>query len=240
MEPKKTHIERKTPQISLARLADYMAASEQAKRSIATSCKYRPIARVIQYNEAKAIISNYIRNENRKIEDLKQKLEAMKARIFENDFDADVNEHNCDCISRFIANHDKFSFPYVYARPAKSVKFLLNEMPVSVQFDVISSRVNMRNKLKLGSIMLRYAKGKNLSEDTGTHQSAFMCEFLRKHPSEEMGEAERDMCLTVDVRSGEAYRAPSNSTYLFKEMAATCSALVERWPAIKPPPGAVL
>jgi hypothetical protein len=92
MEPKKTHIERKQPQISLARLADYMAASEQAKRGIATTCKYRPIARVIQYNEAKAVISNYVRAENRKIDSVKQKLEAMKSRIFENEFDKDVND----------------------------------------------------------------------------------------------------------------------------------------------------
>jgi len=74
-EPKKTHVERKSPQISLARLADYMAASEQAKRGIASTCKYQPIARVIQYNDARAIISNYIRSENRQIEDLKHKLE---------------------------------------------------------------------------------------------------------------------------------------------------------------------
>jgi hypothetical protein len=64
-EPKKTHVERKNPQISLARLADYMAASEQGRRGIAASCKYQPIARVIQYNYAKAIVANYIRSENR-------------------------------------------------------------------------------------------------------------------------------------------------------------------------------
>ena len=34
--------------------------------------------------------------------------------------------------------------------------------------------------------------------------------------------------------------APGNATYLFKEMAATCANLMERWPAIKPPAGAVL
>ena len=239
MEPKKTHVERKQPQISLARLADYMAASEQAKRGIATTCKYRPIARVIQYNEAKAIISNYIRDENRKVDDLKQKLEAMKARIFENDFEKDVNEHNCDCISKFIAACDAISFPHQYSIPPKSVKIVLKDMPVSVQFDVTSSRVNIRNKVKNGAIMLRYAKGKNLSSETGDFQSAFMYEFFRQHPSDAT-EAEKEMCLTLDLRSGDSYPAPSKATYLFKEMIATCASLVERWPAIKPPPGAIL
>jgi aspartate 1-decarboxylase len=81
LEIKKTHVERKSPQISLARLSDYMAASEQGKRSIAVSCKYQPIARLIQYNDAKAIISNYIRDENRKVEDLKEKLAVLKGKI---------------------------------------------------------------------------------------------------------------------------------------------------------------
>jgi hypothetical protein len=98
MSPKKTHVERKTPRISLARLADYMAASEQGKRSIAVSCKYQPIARLIQYNDAKAILSNYIRSENRKIEDLKEKLEVLKGKICEDDFSRDVRDHNCDCV----------------------------------------------------------------------------------------------------------------------------------------------
>jgi hypothetical protein len=124
--------------------------------------------------------------------------------------------------------------------PAKSLKIVLKDMPVSVQFDVISSRVNMRNKVKLGGTMLRYAKGKNLSSDTGDFQSAFMYEFLRQHPSDGNGEAEKDMCLTLDVRSGTFYPAPTKATYLFKEMVATCASLVERWPAIKAPPGAVL
>jgi hypothetical protein len=35
-------------------------------------------------------------------------------------------------------------------------------------------------------------------------------------------------------------RTVPKATYLFKEMVATCASLVERWPAIEPPPGAVL
>jgi hypothetical protein len=44
----------------------------------------------------------------------------------------------------------------------------------------------------------------------------------------------------LDAHSAIAHEAPGNATYLFKEMGATCANLVERWPAIKPPSGAVL
>jgi hypothetical protein len=45
--------------------------------------------------------------------------------------------------------------------------------------------------------------------------------------------------MLIDA-NGDYEGIGSNATYLFKEMAATCANLVERWPAIKPPPGAVL
>jgi hypothetical protein len=44
----------------------------------------------------------------------------------------------------------------------------------------------------------------------------------------------------LNAHAAIAHEAPGNATYLFKEMAATCANLVERWPAIKPPTGAVL
>ena len=43
----KTHNVLKSPKISLRYLADYMAASEKARRTIIRGCKYQPIARVV-------------------------------------------------------------------------------------------------------------------------------------------------------------------------------------------------
>ena len=85
-------------------------------------------------------------------------------------------------------------------------------------------------KRKIGALMLRYAKGKPLSEKGG---------FFRQPQFKEEGESEKALCITSDAHSAIAHEAPGNATYPFKEMAATCANLVERWPAIKPPPGAV-
>lgn len=239
-EPKKTHVERKSPQISLARLADYMAASEQAKRTIARTCKYRAIARVIQHNDAKAVIANWLRTDAPRIALLKEKLEAMKARIFEDNFQAEVNDHNCDYVKRFISISDSVDFSqYELARPTKFASLIVRGCPVSVQVDVLTSRTDRRNKTKIGAMMFRYSKGKELSEDVAQHQSAFMFEYLRQHPYEKSAEAEKKLCITLDCYSGTEHVAPGNANYLFKEMAAACENLVERWPAIKPPAGAV-
>ena len=241
MEIKKTHVERKQPQISLARLADYAAASEQAKRGIAVTCKYQPIARLIQYNDAKPIISNYIRSENRKVEDLKEKLAVLKNKICDDDFSKEVNGHNCDCIEKFISLADAFNFKdYSYTRPMKLPKIELNGMPISVSPNVLVSRTNRQNKVMIGAIMLRYSKGRPLNEKIGSNQSAFMYEYFRQPTFHEYGTSEKRLCITLDTQSAIAYEAPSNATYLYKEMAASCASLVERWPNIKPPKGAIL
>lgn len=62
MSPDKTHREVKNPQISGRFLSDYMAASETRQRTIVRDCKYQPIGRVVQHNEAKASIGIFLRS----------------------------------------------------------------------------------------------------------------------------------------------------------------------------------
>jgi hypothetical protein len=241
MSPKKTHVERKSPRISLARLADYMGASEQGKRSIAVSCKYQPIGRLIQYNDAKQILSNYIRSENRKIEDLKEKLQVLKAKICDTDFEKDVRDHNVDFVERFISLHDDYDFKdYSYLKSVKFPNYELNGMPVAVTPDVLVTRTTRMNKEKIGALMLRYSKGRALDSKVALHQAAFLYEYFRQPEFHKHGESEKRLCVVLDTYAATPYEAPGNATYLFKEMAATCASLVERWPAIKPPKGAVL
>lgn len=165
----------------------------------------------------------------------------MKARIFDDSFDADVNTHNCDYLKRFIAVCDNLDLDsqYKFSRPAKFSPLIVSGMPVSIRVDVLVSRTNQRNKIKLGAVMLRYAKGKALSPKVALHQSAFMFEYFRQNPFLEGGEAEKKLCTTLDAYAGEEFEAPGNSHYLFKEMSAACAMLIERWPNIKPPKNAI-
>jgi hypothetical protein len=58
----KTHRVRKSPQISARDLADYMEASEQARRTIVRGSKFVSTARAMQHDEAKSTVSKFIRN----------------------------------------------------------------------------------------------------------------------------------------------------------------------------------
>ena len=240
LPPKKTHTEAKTPRINAARLADYMAASEQGKRSIAASCKYHSIARVVQHNDAKAIISNYLRTARGDLEYLKQRLETLQAKLCDDQFDSDVRDHNCNYIARFMNVEGTLDLPEAeLLRSMRASALPLNGVMVSFSPDFLLARVTRTNKRKLGAAMLRYAKGKALPANVGAYQSAFMFGYLDINPFEEHAAPEHKLCITIDAYAGTTYGAPGNSKYLFKEMGAACASIAERWPHIKPPPGAI-
>ncbi len=241
LPPKKTHTEAKTPRTSAARLADYMAASEQGKRSIATSCKYHAIARVVQHNDAKAIISNYLRTARGDLGYLKQRLESLQAKLCDDQFDADVRDHNCNYITRFMIVESSLELPDAeLLRAMRAPPLALNGVMVSFTPDFLLARTTRTNKRKIGAGMLRYAKGKALPEDVAAYQSAFMCGYLEINPFEEHAEPEHKLCITIDAQTGTSFEAPGNSKYLFKEMSAACASIAERWPHIRPPAGAIL
>jgi hypothetical protein len=237
----KTHVESKRPRISVSRLADYMAASEQARRSIIRSCKYRSVARVVQHDEAKAIIAGFLCAAIPDAEELRQRVEAMEARFYDNQFDSDVNGHNCDYVRRFISVSHLLEMPDAVLRmPDQTGSLDWHGTRVTFYPDVLISRITRRNTVKTGALMLRYSKSKALAADVGIHQSALIFGYIRECPLAEASAPEKALCITLDAYAGVTYEAPSNSIYLCKEMAAACATIAERWNSIKPPPGAVM
>ena len=188
----KTHIEKKRPQISVSRLADYMAASEQVRRSILRSCKYQPIARVVQHDEAKVIISSFLCLATHDVAELQQKVEAMESRFYESQFDADVNGHNCDYIRRYIIIHNLVDLPdAVFSIPDHMEALDWNGTRVTFYPDALVSRITRRNTVKTGALMLRYAKSKALAADVGIHQSALIFGYIKECPLAEASTPEK-------------------------------------------------
>jgi hypothetical protein len=240
-ETKKTHIEVKQPRFSIRGIADYMAASEQVKRTIAQACKYRSIARVVQHNDAKLVISNHIRSGAKNAEGLIKMAEHLRNKLADDEFEKEVNEHNADYIQRFAEVFEKLELPNADLLPTKHFTAqTINGVKITFSPQLLLQRTTKTNKIKSGALMLRYAKGKTLLKAVATYQSAAAFGFLRALDAEEMVETDRSLCITVDAYQGICHEAPGNSVYLFKEMKAACATIAERWPAIKPPKNAVL
>lgn len=210
-EQQKTHDYRPNRGMSANRLADYMAASEQAKRSILKGCKYRPRARVIQHSDAKESISEWVSSGDADEEALQTRMEILRNGLQGSEFDNEVAEHNADYIERFLAV--KPGLPARAQEVTKAGKMPsldLDGFTLSFSPDLLLKRVNRRNVPKLGVAFFRYSKGKALSPEAACWQGAISMGYLTTKLKQGLMEtdAEREMCVAVDMWSGQTTWPP--------------------------------
>jgi hypothetical protein len=237
----KTHREAPEPEISVRYLADFMAASERARRSIVEGCKYRPIARLVQHKEATVAIAGAIQKGALDGKSLKDKADFIRNKLADDDFDALTNEVNADYVEKFSEVVASIKFPDAEVLPGKVFPpFKINGVKVRFSPHLLLQRMGKGNKLKRGAFMLRYKKGKALASEVGGYQSAAAFGLLRDYAPEAGAEIDKAICVTLDAFTGEIYPAPSMALTMIANMKAACQTIAERWPNIKPPKGAVI
>lgn len=241
-ETKKTHKEVKTPQISLPQLADYMAASEQRQRSIAQDCKYRSTARIVQHADARIVVTNHILSGVEGVDGLQDKADAIRNKITDTDFEADLNDHSADYVEHFADIFPVVQLPKgaELSAPPTMAALMLHGVKVTFAPQIMLKRITKTNKVRTGALMLRYAKGKALNPTVANYQTAGIYGYMATLNAANMAEAERALCLVLDAHTGTCHSAPGNAVYLFKNMSAACATIGEWWPGIKPPKTAVL
>lgn len=237
----KTHREVKEPKMQDRFLADYMAASERRRRSIVRDCKYPKIARVLQHKEAKLAVGKFIR-EGGDVQDLNDKSEELRNRLADDDFDRNLFDHNADYIDRFLKKVELGDMPASDILPeAENPSIELGGVAITADIPIRMQRKTKTNKIRIGGIALRYAKGKPVNIEAAYWQSAFIHGYLGKTwMGEDEAEPECKLCLTLDVVTGVFHSAPTDAVSRFANMTAGCATIAEMWPAIKPPPGAVI
>lgn len=241
MAPQKTHRESKRPQVSARHLADYMAATETAKRTIIRSCKYQTIARVVQHDEAKQAVGRFLRTQESNIGILLGEAQNLRGRMADDDFERDLFDHNADYIDRFASVCSDLVLPDAdRIMPGKALvaEFHGVRVPFELQFRL--RRLTKTNKIRVGGAMLRYRKGRALDVMAGLWQSALLLGVLRDMSGGEAEEPEAKLCITIDAYAGVAHAAPSDSISRYNNMVSACATIAERWPNIKPPAGASL
>jgi len=229
--------------MSANRLSDYMAASEQARRTILRSCKFRPRARVIQHSEAKESIAAFLSSEI-DAETLETRAEIMRSGLRATDFENEVAENNADYIDRFREQQLQLPGGAQEVKKAGRMTSLdLDGFTLSFSPDLLLKRVNRRNVPKIGVAFFRYSRNKPLADEVACWQGAISMGYLTTKLHQGTGDvdmdSERALCVAFDVWTGRTHEAPSNAVYRFKEVRAVCAGIAERWDQIQPPPGAV-
>jgi hypothetical protein len=236
----RTHVKVAEPEISVRYLADYMAASERKKRTIVAGCKYRPVARLVQHQEARLTISAALRKGVATAEALKERAKSIRAKLATDDFDALTNEINADYVEQFSQVVASMDLPKAEIFPGKIFPVLkINGVKLAFTPNLVFRRLTKTNKVRCGALMLRYAKGKPLDPEIGAYQSSAIFGLLGEHTDEEGSEPEKSLCLTLDAMTGKLYAAPGAAVSNFANMKAACQSIAERWPNIPSPEGAI-
>ena len=241
MEPKKTHILVPVPEMGVRYLADYMAGSERKKRAVIVDAKYRPRARMMQHREAKATIANALIKGQASKAFFAERADFVRSKLATGDHDALVNEANADYLKRFSEVIEGLDLPGVQFLPGKTYTLAkVNGLKVPFKTDLTLRRMTKTNKILVGSMMFRYAKGKALSTLAGDYQAAAILGFLKECEIEDGAEVDRALCITLDGFTGAPHCAPSNAVTMFKNTQAACATIAEAWPNTAPPKGCVL
>jgi hypothetical protein len=219
-----------------------MEAAEIAKRTIVSKCKYRPIARLPQHNEAKSIAGKFIRDRQTDVATLLEQARALRDRLADDTFERDLYDHNADYLERFARIAPRLDLPDAdRIAPGRSPSLILNGVKVNVALQFRLRRTTRTNKVRIGAGMLRYAKGSTLNSNVGAWQSALLFGALKETEVDLDGsEPELQLCLTIDAYSGSVHPAPSDAVRRYQNMRAACASIAERWPNIPPPTRAVL
>lgn len=227
--------------MGLRYLADFMGASKRGERAILQASKYRPIARVIQHADARAIVGKFIRDSETDLGWLHEEAERLRNRLADDDFERELYDNNADYVTRFAEVHQLLNMPKAeISVPGPRQAMNIHGVTVTVDLSLRLRRRTKTNKVRQGAAMLRYAKGKRLSPTVGAWQSAFLLGFIRDTSAEQEIEPERQLCLTIDAFAGVCHAAPGDSVNRYHNMKAACQSIAEQWPNIKPPVGAVL
>ena len=237
----KTHVVVAVPEMDARQLADYMAGSDRKKRSVLTDCKYRPIARLMQHKEARTFVASTLRSGEKNPQAIIEKADFVRSKIATNDFESATNEANADFIQRFGDIVKDIELPDAEILPGKVFpKLVVNGVKIRFSPSLRFRRLTRTNKVKIGGLMLRYAKGKALAPPVGEYQSALIFGLIDESREEQAAEADKSLCLTLDVITGTMFVAPSRSTSMYANTKAACQSIAEQWPNLPPPKGAVL
>ena len=219
-----------------------MVASEIRQRSIVRDYKYRKIARGIQHNRAKTFIANSIKDGTLSAGSLNAEGRQYLDMMADNDFERDTLDINGDFLIAYGEVFSMNTFPKKSGIFAVNTEIKMDFNGVEVNPDIWcgTQRLNFKNRMRIGLMNIRYAKGKPLDEETRRYQFAILFGTRKLIDGKDEVADEEKLCLILDCATGNFIVAPTDATRRFQNVQAACASIAERWENIEPPENAVL
>ncbi len=241
MMQKATHRLVRRPKMTGRHVADYMAGSERARRTIVRDSKYRPIARLIQHERAKTAISAFLRDERTDCDILTQEAAKLRSQMTDTDFEREVLDNNADYIDAFVEAFPRIELPDAQRMAVEpDMRLTLSGVEVNPDIRFALQRTTRTNRVRTGFVALRYAKGRPLSKDSAYWQSSLLFGCRVRADDGNEAEPEAKLCVTIDALTGLAYPTDGKALSSFRNIEAAMLSIAERWNSVEPPEGAVV
>ena len=182
-------------------LADYVTGSERNRRNVVQGAKYKPIMRLRQHKDAQRIITKCFSGGKSDSGDLASEIDRLSRKICDRDHEAKERDINVGYLSHVLSLYDDIKLPFNGMEPAaKLPSIVAHDTTVKFAPQMIVRSSGKGNVSFIGSVSLRYAKGKALDEAEAKSEAKLWTNLALFRL--DVGESPKALILLGSTRSG--------------------------------------
>lgn len=226
-KPQKPTI-RKTPRISVNKLAEYLTASPAKRRSIVKDQKYPPTFRITWYEKATRAMVSFLSDPKRDDDALVQVIEKLYTQKAATENEQLKLNTNAQALEAFLEGYSDLDLGLgvVKQGDADPAKLSISGVELSVRPELL---LQSSDKSKRGAIKLYLSKDQALDDSTGQYIAAVVERFVvdQYGPS-----ASRKHCQVFDVFGRSVQSAPASTKARMKDIEAACQEIALLWTVV--------
>jgi hypothetical protein len=234
---------RKEPRISVNKLGEYLTATPARRRRIVHDAKYPSTFMVMRYTAAENAIADWICSGCTDDLMLAQAMATLGAAEPGSQFSRVRRDCCLQALDRAGELRDRLNLPtnrVSYVRSNASIPVEFDKVAVSIRPEVLiytrgndQTGDNDESVRRLGGIKLYLAKQHPLDQRSADTITTLLWQSLLIRSAQELLPLDLEQIKVVDVFAGEVFTLPKARKQRLKDIAAACSEIQDRWPAIK-------
>lgn len=224
--------ERVQPRMSAAKMGEYLDASAHRRERILRDQKFPPVYKTVRYENARRAIQTALTEGGDVAARLVDFVRRAEGQLAGTAYQADSNRCCVDAVRRFAALFGALALDDITATRASGASLIVHVegVGISVAPAALLQRTGRNGDLQVGALIPVFRKEQGL----GIRGGKAVAELLRR-ALVETGQSvvQADLCIVVDVFSGDVTRASKRYRRITDEIAAACREIAVRWPSLR-------
>jgi hypothetical protein len=218
-----TPVVRKSPRISINKLAEYMVAGPGRRRTIIKNQKSPKDFMVAYYSQVSDVIAEYFEKEY-DAQFLEKRISAFEQKPVSSDWDETRKGVSIEALQAFADILSDLEFPQYkkVAAPRNQDKIQISGVSLSVRPEVL---LKQDGKV-VGAIKLAIIKGERIDDKQMDYIGTGLLVYMRELYGESI---KANDCYTIDVFGHRLCAAPSSIKRRSDDLRAACEEIFDTW-----------